>query len=93
MYQQDAIMRDAAIVRCKLALEFYVWERANGLIGGLPGGEDIAMTMQYLLQNVQNQTKSLERIIHRERMSRAEVLDAEKDKIIANLRRDLGVKR
>jgi len=26
-------------------------------------------------------------------MSRAEVLDAEKDKIIVNLRRDLGVKR
>ena len=59
----------------------------------IPGGEEIAQTMQYLLRYVQIQTQSLERIIHRERMSRAEVLDVEKDKIIGNLRKDLGVKR
>jgi len=32
-------MRDTAIARCKLALEFYVWDKANGLMAILPGGE------------------------------------------------------
>ena len=38
MYNDDAVMKDAAVVRCKLALEFYVWERAISLMDGLPGG-------------------------------------------------------
>jgi hypothetical protein len=59
LYQQDTVMRDAAIVRCKLALEFYVWDKANGLMAGVPGGEEIAITMQYLLKNIQSQTQSL----------------------------------
>ena len=49
--------------------------------------------MIYLAQQLQEQMQSLERVVHRQRLTRAEIIDAEKDKIIVNLRRDLGVKR
>lgn len=49
--------------------------------------------MAYLFQQVQEQVSGLEVLLHRERMNKAEVLDSEKDKIIASLRRDLSVKR
>ena len=49
--------------------------------------------MIYLAQQLQEQVQSLERVVHRQRLTRAEIIDAEKDKIIVNLRRDLGVKR
>lgn len=35
MYGDDHIMKDTAIVKCKLALEFYVWEKANTLLGSV----------------------------------------------------------
>ena len=49
--------------------------------------------MIYLAQQLQEQVQSLERVVHRQRLTRAEIIDAEKDKIIVNLRRDLGVKK
>ena len=49
--------------------------------------------MVYLAQQLQEQVQSLERVVHRQRLTRAEIIDAEKDKIIVNLRRDLGVKK
>jgi hypothetical protein len=49
--------------------------------------------MGYLFRQMQEQIVSLERLVHRERANKAEVLDAEKDKIIASLRRDHAVKR
>lgn len=49
--------------------------------------------LTYLFHQVQEQVTGLEVLLHRERMNKAEVLDAEKDKIIASLRRDLDIKR
>lgn len=49
--------------------------------------------MQFLLREMQEQLSLMEGLVHRERMSKAEVLDHEKDRIIAALRRDLSVKR
>ena len=49
--------------------------------------------MEYLRGQMREQVYSLERLVHRERMEKAEVLDVEKERIIGNLRKDLGVKR
>ena len=35
MYGEDAVMKDVAIVKCKAALEFFVWEKANLLLTGV----------------------------------------------------------
>ena len=84
-------MKDTAIVKCKLALEFYVWEKANILLGSV--AQELSLTMGYLHRQLSEQMTSLERLVHRERAEKAELLDAEKGRIITSLRRDLGVKR
>ena len=91
MYGDDGVMRDVAMVKCKAALEFFVWEKANSLLPGI--ADELAETLEYLRVQMREQVYSLERLVHRERMEKAEILDAEKDRIIANLRKDLGVKR
>ena len=49
--------------------------------------------MTYLLRSLQEQVQSLERVVHRQRASRADILDAEKDKIIQKMRNDFVTKR
>lgn len=78
-------MRDCSVLKCKLALDLYVWHKANSLIPREANA--IASTMDYLLRQVQSHTTAMESLLHQERAGRAGVLDAEKEKIIAGLRR------
>ena len=57
MYGEDQIMKDTSILKCKANLEFYVWERANGLISSV--AEELSDTMTYLFRSLQEQVHSL----------------------------------
>ncbi len=50
-------MKDCALLKCKFALEFYVWERANKLIPSMAG--ELAIIMKYLLEQFKEQITGL----------------------------------
>ena len=50
-------MKDTAIIKCKTNLEFYVWEKANGLLSSV--ADELSGTMIYLIRHFQEQIQSL----------------------------------
>jgi len=84
-------MKECSMLKCKIALSFFVWDKALGVVP--KEHSELKSAFCYLIEQFHSYTIALENLIHQERSSKSAFIDGEKDKIIANLRRELTVKR
>lgn len=91
LYRDDAVMRASSLLHCKGRLELYTLGRAAVAIGRENG--ELSNIISNCIAQLKEVLDTSEGLVLEERRAEGRLMESEKDKLIARLRREVAIKR